>query len=237
MRWRVFGRAGLLALGLVLAAPQGSDRAPGPGMAQAASLGELAQNYLQRQTGIFGATEIASEGFGPLPQWARVLDQTQLEQGTIRHCETGTAGCQEPWAIAWHDMLKKARGLPKRERVAYINKSFNYWPYRGDPEVYGVSEYWASPAEFMRRSGDCEDYSIAKYFALRALGFSPDEMRVVILYDQIRDMGHAVLAVYMDDDILILDSLSDRIFSHTRYRHYRPQYSMNESQRWAHGPV
>ena len=103
-----------------------------------------------------------------------------------------------------------------------------------DRELYGVSEFWATPREFMKRSGDCEDYSIAKFFVLRDLGFSNDQLRIVILKDRIRGIGHAVLAVYALGDILILDSLSDLIFSHRKYRHYVPQYSMNETTRWAH---
>ncbi|MCH8155148.1 MAG: transglutaminase-like cysteine peptidase, partial [Proteobacteria bacterium] len=81
---------------------------------------------------------------------------------------------------------------------------------------------------------DCEDYAIAKYFALREVGFGPDELRIVILRDEIRNISHAVLAVYLVDDIMILDNLSDQIFSHSRYEHYVPQYSMNETARWAH---
>ena len=84
------------------------------------------------------------------------------------------------------------------------------------------------------RSGDCEDYAIAKFFALRHLGFDNDSMRVVILWDQIRNIGHAVLAVYDGPQILILDNLNRMIVSHARYRHYIPQYSMNETTRWAH---
>jgi predicted transglutaminase-like cysteine proteinase len=86
----------------------------------------------------------------------------------------------------------------------------------------------------MNRSGDCEDYSIAKYFALRKLGFAKEELRVVILLDKIRGIGHAVLALYAKDEILILDSLSNLILPHSRYKHYVPQYSMNETTRWAH---
>jgi predicted transglutaminase-like cysteine proteinase len=86
----------------------------------------------------------------------------------------------------------------------------------------------------MTRSGDCEDYSIAKYFALRKLGFSADEMRIVILMDQIRGIGHAILAIQEGNDTLILDSLSNLLLSHTAYKHYVPQYSMNETTRWAH---
>ena len=116
----------------------------------------------------------------------------------------------------------------------WSNSYFNKQPYRQDSEVYGVNEYWATPDEFLRMSGDCEDYAIAKFFALRQLGFDAETMRIVILWDEIRGIGHAVLAVYQTDKILILDNLSELIVPHERYRHYIPQYSMNESSRWAH---
>ena len=124
--------------------------------------------------------------------------------------------------------------MSRRQKLDTVNKFFNRWPYKLDHEVYGVSEYWASPNQFMRTSGDCEDYSIAKFYALKQLGFSDNEMRIVILKDSIRGIGHAVLAIYEKNDILILDSLSNLILTHTKYRHYIPQYSMNSTTRWAH---
>src|SRR3546814_3425211 len=86
----------------------------------------------------------------------------------------------------------------------------------------------------MKRSGDCEDYAIAKFFVLRDLGYANDKLRIVILMDRIRRIGHAVLAVYALGDILILDSLTDLNFSHKKYRPSVPQYSMHETTRWAH---
>ena len=59
-------------------------------------------------------------------------------------------------------------------------------------------------------------------------------MRVVILMDEIRGIGHAILAIYEADEIIVLDSLSNMILPDTRYKHYRPQYSMNQTVRWAH---
>jgi len=125
--------------------------------------------------------------------------------------------------------------MSRSEKIRAVNEFFNRWPYKEDTEVYGLSEYWATPTEFMARSGDCEDFAIAKYFALRELGFKNDEMRIVILMDQIRNIGHAVLAIYNDNnETLVLDSLSNLIVPHDRYKHYLPQYSMNETTRWAH---
>ena len=56
---------------------------------------------------------------------------------------------------------------------AYINKIM---PYRTDDVVYGRSDYWATPSEFLTNTGDCEDYSIIKYVSLLELGF--DENRL-----------------------------------------------------------
>ena len=134
----------------------------------------------------------------------------------------------------WRRMVDSAGKLTLRKRLTAVNDFFNRWPYRHDAELYGRNEYWATPREFMSRSGDCEDYAIAKYFALRALGFGRDALRIVVLKDRIRGIGHAVLAVYLADDILILDSLSNLIVSHSRYQHYVPQVSMNETTRWGH---
>ena len=120
------------------------------------------------------------------------------------------------------------------ETLKAVNAFFNQWPYRLDIEVYGRSDYWASPGEFLKLSGDCEDYSIAKYFALKQLGFETQNMRIVVIKDRIRNIGHAVLAVYMDETVYILDNLSDLVLPHSRYRHYIPQYSVNGENRWAH---
>ena len=43
-----------------------------------------------------------------------------------------------------------------------------------------------------------------------------------------------MLAVYDGPRILILDNINRMIVSHASYRHYIPQYSMNETTRWAH---
>ncbi len=95
-----------------------------------------------------------------------------------------------------------------------VNAYFNRWPYRLDIDVYGESEYWATPQEFLRLSGDCEDYSITKYYALKQLGVPVDRMRIVMLIDTIRGIAHAVLAVKQGDETYVLDNLSDLVLPH-----------------------
>ncbi|MHA1599277.1 MAG: transglutaminase-like cysteine peptidase [Alphaproteobacteria bacterium] len=185
-------------------------------------------------TAVFGSVEVRSESLTGLPQWTRVLAVMQAEAPAFDRCTTNAAECATPVLKNWRKIITSAKSLNRRDKLMAVNNFFNRWPYKLDPEIYGLSEYWATPREFMTRSGDCEDFSIAKYFALRELGFSRDEMRIVILMDEIRGIGHAVLAIYEGNDILVLDSLSNLILSHSLYRHYKPQYSMNETTRWAH---
>ncbi len=189
---------------------------------------------LARGNAVFGTTEFESPSLGGLPQWTRVLADVARERARFQACVESVSECTTPTLRNWNRIIRTAAPLDRAGKIRVVNEFFNRWPYKEDQELYGRSEYWATPSEFMARSGDCEDYSIVKYFALRALGFSQNEMRIVILMDEIRGIGHAVLAIYEKDEILILDSLSNLILPHDRYKHYRPQYSMNESTRWAH---
>jgi len=152
----------------------------------------------------------------------------------FNNCAKSAGACTSPMLKRWREIVVAAKGLPRKDRLRSINTSFNGWPYKLDMEVYGVREYWATPKEFIIRSGDCEDYSIAKYYALRNVGFSKDELRIVAVRDTIRGFGHAIMAAYVDGDILILDNTSKLVLSHTKFGHYGPQVSMNETSRWAH---
>lgn len=171
--------------------------------------------------------------FDSLPKWKRVLRKAEDE---IRRFESCSGKCP-PGATSWRRIMSQARGQSPLEQLRLVNAFFNKWPYRLDEEAYGASDWWATPQEFLKISGDCEDYAIIKYFALRKLGFSPDDLRIVVLKDRIRNIGHAVLAVFLDGEAHILDNVTDMIFPHTKYRHYIPQYSLNETARWSHIPV
>ena len=54
--------------------------------------------------------------------------------------------------------------------------------------------------------GDCKDYSIAKFFALREAGVSPERLRLVIVHNRRRSEDHMVVAVFDEDAWFILDN-------------------------------
>jgi predicted transglutaminase-like cysteine proteinase len=69
---------------------------------------------------------------------------------------------------------------------------------------------------------------------LRQLGFAAEDLRVVVVRDVVRDLAHAVLAVYLDRQVYILDNLTRAVVPQEQMAQYVPYYSINETTRWAH---
>ncbi|MEO3431116.1 transglutaminase-like cysteine peptidase [Pelagibius sp. CAU 1746] len=195
-----------------------------------------AAKQAEAENTLFGTVEIRSDSLKGLQQWQRVVGAMRTAGPAFNNCAKSAGACTTSMLKRWREIVLAAKALPRGDRLRSVNSSFNRWPYKLDMEVYGVREYWATPKEFIIRSGDCEDYSIAKYYALRNVGFSKDELRIVALRDTIRGFGHAVMAAYVGGDILILDNTSQLVLPHSKYGHYVPQVSMNETSRWAHVP-
>ncbi len=124
------------------------------------------------------------------------------------------------------------RGAAPRDQVATVNRHVNRLPYVADSANYGVSDYWAAPGEFLHRGGDCEDYALAKYLALRALGFAATDLRIVALFDPVRGGHHAVLAVRLGGRWLVLDSAIARILTIDEASGRQPVYAANETGWW-----
>ena len=179
---------------------------------------------------LFGYVEFR----GPLknlPKWERVL---KAEKGTPSFGADEKVSLTPAVAERWAKVKAGLEGATLAEKLKAVNTFFNQWPYKEDILVWKVEDYWATPYEFVRKSGDCEDYAIAKYFALRSLGVPASQMRIVAVMEKIRNIGHAVLVVYMNDNAYVLDNLTNLILSHSRLTNYEPKFSVNEEYRWAH---
>ncbi len=180
---------------------------------------------------LFGTLEFKGT-LKKLPKWTGVLKRMQMWKGYFRDRRTASL----PARAGWFRLQKEIQGLPLLQQLTRVNRFFNQWPYRLDQANYGVRDYWATPAEFLQRSGDCEDYAIAKFYALKELNLPNTKMRIVAIRDAIRNIGHAILAVYAGNTVYILDNQTNMVLPHTKYRHYVPQYSVNEHYRWMHIP-
>ena len=183
---------------------------------------------------LFGTVEFRTNSLGALPEWQRTLAQIAQEGATYDACAAADEACPTLGVRAWLRMIRAQSDHAQIEQLRAINQFLNDWRYKPDSLNYGRRDYWATPLEFLARSGDCEDYAIAKYVTLRRLGYADERLRLVVVRDVDRDVAHAVLAVYLDEDVYILDNLSSRVMSQAEVTHYVPYYSINETSRWAH---
>src|SRR5262245_35980275 len=76
-------------------------------------------------------------------------------------------------------------------------------------------------------AGDCEDFAILKYVALRELGVGVDDLKVVIVQDDKRRTERAILPVRSERKWLVLDNRTMAILNTEDARDYRPLFALN----------
>ncbi|MEZ5933108.1 MAG: transglutaminase-like cysteine peptidase [Alphaproteobacteria bacterium] len=183
---------------------------------------------------LFKTVEYRTSDLDALPKWKAVMQKIAKEQKSYADCAGGERGCGSKAIRAWQAMIRDQQGNSQIDQLKTVTRFVNQWRYRTDQYNYDQSDYWASPAEFFSRSGDCEDYAITKYVTLRQMGFAADQLRIAVVKDVIRDLAHAVLAVYTDDGVFILDNVNSEVRPQAQVTEYAPYYSVNEQARWAH---
>ena len=184
--------------------------------------------------GVFRSFEIRVAPPAPDRKWDRIRAAMAAERPAFAACMESAAACTTPARNSWRELVISATGQSRLALLRTVNRFFNRWRYRDDIAFRGVADHWASPSEFMTGSGDCEDYVIAKYFALDLRGFDTPRLRLVAVSDRQRGGQHAVLAAYTDGDILTLDNVTDRILSHRALAHYVPLRSWSSANIRAH---
>jgi predicted transglutaminase-like cysteine proteinase len=137
----------------------------------------------------------------------------------------------------WKNLALRMPGLPRNERLLYINGFFNRWTPSADQAAYGQREYWATPEEFLRQGGgDCEDYAIIKYLALLHFSEPAQDMWILLGKDRKRNAAHAVLAARSGSRVFILDNLSSPAYlliPEPQYlQNFVPFYAINENGLW-----
>jgi predicted transglutaminase-like cysteine proteinase len=135
---------------------------------------------------------------------------------------------------AWTALLDTLRKKPRREQMNAVNRWANARPYVEDIVNWGVADYWETPGQFLAKGGDCEDFAIFKYYSLVQLGFSPDNLRIVVVNDTNMKVFHAVLAVREEGETWLLDNQIAQIVPFEVAVQYVPIYSLNEHGWWMH---
>lgn len=177
---------------------------------------------------LFGTTEIRSSNIKPFPKWTDMLARHHAEEnrGDPPCTPTRFVRCN---IAEWLAFLNGEGNKNRATQLTDVNAFLNQHPY-----VLDKLNYWETPREFAMHDGDCKDYAITKYFSLRYLGWKTDELRIVVVQDLNLRVAHAVLAVYTEGGILILDNQARQVVRADTIRHYLPYYSINENSWWLH---
>lgn len=136
----------------------------------------------------------------------------------------------------WEDLVKSDRTVPEKQKLEDVNLFFNkhIW-FVDDLRHWHKQDYWATPMETMATlGGDCEDFTIAKYFTLREVGVADEHLRLTYVRAIRLNQPHMVLAYYptKTSEPLILDNLTDRIEPAHKRTDLVPVYSFNGQSLW-----
>lgn len=171
---------------------------------------------------VFGTAERQSADLAAFTKWTATL---------ARYTDEAAA----PEYRALDRFLVTLKGQSRRRQLAAVNAFVNAKGYVTDAENWGQSDYWATPAEFLARGGDCEDHAIAKFFALKRLGWAADALRLVTVKDRQGDVLHTVLVAFDGETSWLLDNQITDVVAADGVSRYRPLYSINEGAWWRHG--
>jgi len=139
-------------------------------------------------------------------------------------------------------LVSQLKTAPDTEKLRKINDFFNQkMLFTDDIEIWGQSDYWASPLESIgRQAGDCEDFSIAKYMFLKAANIPNNKLRLTYVKARLNNGGqksvraHMVLSYYSTPlaEPLILDNLVPGIYPASERKDLSPIFSFNDKGIW-----
>jgi predicted transglutaminase-like cysteine proteinase len=173
--------------------------------------------------GLFASPQ--SEG-GLREKWLGVERKLDDESVQLALCDGDRDRCVSPAALRFLAIVDNAKALEGRARLGEINRAINLAIRpMSDLAQYGAIDVWSSPlVTFATGAGDCEDYAIAKFVALRHAGIAADDLRIIVMRDTIRGEDHAVTAAKLDGHWLMLDNRRMAMVEDAKLRNYRPTF-------------
>jgi predicted transglutaminase-like cysteine proteinase len=216
-------RAVILAWGLTWFGPA-ADLAAGTLMSPGAA------GLIRKSAEPFGLFASALSWGALREKWLDVEHKLDDERVQLALCDGDRDRCASPAALQLLAIVDNGRAREGRARLGEINRAINLAIRpMSDLAQYGEVDVWSSPLVTLAHgAGDCEDYAIAKFVALRLAGISPDDLRIVIMRDTIRGEDHAVAAARLDGHWLMLDNRRMAMVEDGDVRNYRPMFVIGQ---------
>jgi predicted transglutaminase-like cysteine proteinase len=187
--------------------------------------------------GSFGSVAISAKRLAMLPKWRRVTGKDHTALFTDDCKQSGTEGCATPFAKRLREVRRAAMGGSPLQQLRAVDAAVDAaLPYKADRSNWGRGDHWATPQEIATRgAGDCEDYAVAKLWLLRSLGFTADQLQLVVLRDSRRGLYHAVLVAHVEGKRYVLDNLSRDVRTDDAFPSYLPIVSFAGGKSYIHG--
>ena len=135
----------------------------------------------------------------------------------------------------WQQLMTDHAGDSEEGKLDAVNEFFNRLSFVDDLIHWGKNDYWATPVEMLATSGgDCEDFSIAKYFTLKTMGVDESKLRLTYVKALKLNQAHMVLTYFPapSSEPLVLDNLVGDIRKAGQRKDLLPVYSFNGEGLW-----
>lgn len=164
-----------------------------------------------------------------------VADHTGITERMFSRIKHTYGAAAELRIRNWQHLIHQNRDLNDEQKLERVNNFFNGARFVNDEYQWHKSDYWATPMEFLANdAGDCEDFSIAKYFTLKEMGVDVRKLRITYVKALTLNQAHMVLAYYATPSSIpvILDNINKRIKPATERNDLQPVYSFNADDLW-----
>ncbi len=136
---------------------------------------------------------------------------------------------------SWRHAIADNQSQPVTEKLNIANQWFNRLKFEDDSVHWHREDYWATPIEtLVTNGGDCEDFSIGKYFTLKELGIADQCLRLTYVKSLTLNKPHMVLDYQCDGGAasLVLDNIVPVILPSVERTDLVPVYSFNAGGLW-----
>ena len=162
-------------------------------------------------------------------KWRKLETEMRAEEPDLARCLADANRCS-PAAARFGAIINDARNRSGRDKIQLVNERVNAAiRFMGDQAQWSVADVWTAPlATFATQRGDCEDYAIAKYVALRQSGVSADDLQLLLVRDNAARADHAVVAARHEGRWLILDNRVPQLLLTADLPHFLPLFVLND---------
>lgn len=162
-------------------------------------------------------------------KWRALEAALRADAEAIALCRADADACSAP-AARLVSIVAAAQARGGRSRIVGVNAAINSAVrYTSDYARHGVPDHWSAPlATLASGQGDCEDYAIAKFVALREAGVPAADLRLLLVRDLMSRQDHAVLAARHDGRWLVMDNRWDALMEPDALARFMPLFALDD---------